>query len=160
MSNLTFVRSVTVARSVKDTFAYVSDFNRAYEWRDEVKASRATPSGPMRVGTQLHEESVLAGRPVVTESVVDGYEAPYRWSFAHLSGPMPVSGEYVVAPVDGGARCTYTLRVRLQGGWALLAPLFRLTGGRTMERSLAKFAENLHAGPGAHAGSGAPTDDH
>ena len=89
---LTFVRSVTVARSVEDTFAYASDFNRAYEWRDEVRASRASPAGPMRLGTQLHEESVLAGRRVVTESVVDADEPPHRFSFAHLSGPMPVSG--------------------------------------------------------------------
>jgi len=152
---LTFVRSVTVARSVEDTFAYASDFNRAYEWRDEVKASRATPAGPMRLGTQLHEESVLAGRRVVTESVVDAYEAPHRFSFAHLSGPMPVSGEYVFEAADGGARMTYTLRVRLRGGWALLAPLFRLTGGRTMERSLAKFAENLESEPGQSGSNGA-----
>ena len=158
--DLTFVRSVTVARSVEDTFAYASDFNRAYEWRDEVKASSATPPGPMRLGTQLHEESVLAGRPVVTESVVDAYEAPHRWSFAHVSGPMAVSGDYVIAPVAGGAQLTYTLRVRLRGGWALLAPLFRLTGGRMIDRSLAKFAENLEAGPGAIGGQRGPGDGH
>ena len=158
--NLTFVRSVTVARSVEDTFAYASAFNRAYEWRAEVKASSATPPGPMRLGTRLHEESVLAGRPVVTESVVDGYEAPHRWSFAHLSGPMAVSGDYVIAPVAGGAQLTYTLRVRLRGGWALLGPLFRLTGGRMIDRSLAKLAENLEAGAGPIRPERGPSDDH
>ena len=157
--NLTFVRSVTVARSVEDTFAYASDFNRAYEWRDEVKASSATPPGPMRLGTRLHEESVLAGRRVVTESVVDGYDAPHRYSFAHVSGPMAVSGDYVIAPVAGGAQMTYTLRVRLRGGWALLGPLFRLTGGRMVDRSLSKFAENLEAGPGAIRGRRSSGDD-
>jgi hypothetical protein len=156
---LTFVRSVTVACSVPDTFAYASDFNRAYEWRDEVEASRATPAGPMRLGTQLHEESRLAGRRVVTESVVDAYEPPHRFSFTHLSGPMPVSGEYVFESADGGTRLTYTLRVRLRGGWVLLAPLFRLTGGRTMQRSLTKFAENLVAGSSASGGSGGATED-
>jgi hypothetical protein len=155
---LTFVRSITVSRSVEATFAYASDFNRAYEWRDEVKVSSATPPGPMRLGTQLHEESALAGRRVVTESLVDAYDPPHRFSFAHLSGPMPVSGDYVFEPVDSGTRLTYTLRVRLRGGWVLLAPLFRLTGGRTMERSLTKFAENLDAGSGA-SGSGGVTGD-
>ena len=61
---------------------------------------------------------MLAGRRVVTESVVDAYEPPHRFSFAHLSGPMPVSGEYVVEAAGGGARLTYTLRVRLRGGWS------------------------------------------
>ena len=112
----------------------------------------------MRLGTQLHEESVLAGRRVVTESVVDAYDPPHRFSFAHLSGPMPVSGDYVFEPVASGTRLTYTLRVRLRGGWLLFAPLFRLTGGRTMERSLAKFAENLDAGSAA-SGSGGATGD-
>ena len=149
---LTFVRSVTVQRNVEDTFAYASDFNRAYEWRIEVQASSATPPGPMRLGSRLHEESVLAGRRVVTESVVDAYEAPHRWSFAHLSGPMPVSGDYMFEPVGDGAQLTYTLRVRVRGGWALLGPLFRLTGGRMIDRSLAKFAENLEARPGAIGG--------
>ena len=157
---LTFVRTVTVARSVEDTFAYASDFNRAYEWRGEVQASSATPPGPMRIGAQLHEESVLAGRLVVTESVVDAYEPPYRWSFAHLSGPMPVSGEYLFEPVGDGAQLTYTLRVRLRGWWALLTPMFRLTGGRTIERSLATFAENLEAGPGTIGGQQGPGDGH
>ena len=157
---LTFVRSVTVQRNVEDTFAYASDFNRAYEWRAEVKASSATPPGPMRLGSRLHEESVLAGRRVVTESVVDAYEAPHRWSFAHLSGPMPVSGDYVFEPVGDGAQLTYSLRVRLHGGWALLAPLFWLTGGRMMERSLAKFAVNLETGSGANGGEEARPDGH
>ena len=66
----------------------------------------------------------------------------------------------MIAPVAGGAQLTYTLRVRLRGGWALLAPLFRLTGGRTIERSLAKFAENLEAGPGPIGGERGPRDDH
>ena len=157
---LTFVRSVTVQRNVEDTFAYASDFNRAVEWREEVKASSATPSGPMRVGTQLHEESVLAGRTVVTDSVVDAYQAPHQFSFTHLRGPMPVSGEYVIAPAEGGAQLTYSLRVRLHGGWALLAPLFWLTGGRMMERSLAKFAVNLETGSGANGGEEARPDGH
>jgi hypothetical protein len=143
---LTFVRSVDVARSVEDTFAYASNFNRAHEWRTEVTASTTTPSGPIRAGTQLHEESLIAGRKVVTESVVDAYEPPHRFTFAHLSGPMPVTGEYAVAATGRGARLTYTLRVRLRGWWRLLAPVLRLTGRRTIGKSLATFARNLEAG--------------
>jgi polyketide cyclase/dehydrase/lipid transport protein len=151
-ATLTFVRSIPVPRSVHDVFAYASDFNRAHEWRTEVDASSMRPAGPMRVGTELHEESVIAGRRVVTESVVDTYEPDHRFTFAHLSGPLPVSGEYAVAAAPSGSTLTYTLRVRLVGAWRLLAPVFRRTGGRTMERSLTRFAEQVASGASTRSG--------
>jgi hypothetical protein len=142
---LEFVRSIDVPRSVEVVFGYASDFNRAVEWRVEVAESSMEPAGPMQLGSRLHEVAVLARHAVLTESVVDAYEPPNRFTFAHVSGPMAVSGELLVEPIDEGARLTYTLRVGLTGFWALLTPVFRRTGPRMMQRSLRRLAARLTA---------------
>ena len=78
--------------SVDEVFAHVSDFHRAHEWRTEVTASWMEPEGPMRLGSRLHEVATVNGRTVVTESVINSFAAPHRFTFAHVSGPLPVSG--------------------------------------------------------------------
>jgi carbon monoxide dehydrogenase subunit G len=134
---------VVTGRSVEEVFAYVSDFNRAHEWRTEVTASTMEPAGPMKLGSRLHEVARVNGRTVVTDSVVDDLVAPYRFTFAHVSGPLPVSGEYRFATTDGGTRLTYVLEVELTGVWRLMAPVLRRSGRRTIARSLTTLAERL-----------------
>jgi len=134
---------VIEGRSVQDVFAYVSDFNRVHEWRVEVTASTMEPAGPMKPGSRLHEIARINGRTVVTDSVVDDVVAPYRWTFAHVSGPLPVRGECRFAATDGGTRLTYVLEVTLTGAWKLMAPVLRRSGRRTITRSLATLAERL-----------------
>jgi hypothetical protein len=134
---------VVTGRSVEEVFAYVSDFNRAHEWRDEVTASTMEPAGPMKPGSRLHEVARVNGRTVVTDSVVDDLVAPYRFTFDHVSGPLPVSGEYRFATADGGTRLTYVLEVSLTWAWKLMAPVLRSSGRRTIARSLATLVERL-----------------
>jgi uncharacterized protein YndB with AHSA1/START domain len=141
--DLTFVDTVDIDRSVEDVFDDVSDFTTAAEWRTEVLHSRMTPPAPIRVGTTLYEVARVNGRRVVTESIVDAVERPHRWTFAHVRGPLPVSGEYRFEPVAGGTRLTYTLRVGLPGLWRLAAPYLRWAGRRMMAASLASLRERL-----------------
>jgi hypothetical protein len=129
------------ARAVLEVFDYVSDFSRAAEWRTEVVESSMSPPAPMQVGTRLREVSRIAGRSVVTESVVDELSVPTFWSFAHESGPLPVRGDYRFAGEGTGVRVTYRLEVQLTGLWALGAPYLRWSGRRIMRRSLARLAE-------------------
>lgn len=145
MAHLRLTTGIVVQRAAEDVFAYAADFRRAAEWREEVVASTMSPSGPMRSGTVLHEEAQVAGRPVVTDSVVEVYDAPHRFTFTHLSGPLPVSGEYRVTPVGDCAELRYHLTVELRGGWALLAPILRVSGPRMMARSLDELRFRLEA---------------
>jgi len=143
MQHLTFRHHVVIDRGVQEVFDYVSDFNSAHEWRSEVVESTASPAGPMTVGTRLREVAMVAGRQVITESVVDAFEPGTRFTFAHLSGPLPVSGEYRCTPVAAGTRVDYTLHVDLRGWWVLAAPLFRLTGQRTITKSFQALRKRL-----------------
>jgi hypothetical protein len=138
---LTLQHSVAIRRPADEVFAYISDFNRAQEWRVEVRVSTQSPPGPMVRGSRLHEESAIMGRRVVTESVVNQLEPGRRFRFTHVAGPIPVGGEYLVEAVGDGTMLTYTLRAELQRVWALAAPYLRRSGLRTMARSL----ENLRA---------------
>ena len=130
-------------RSAAEVFAYVSDFNRAAEWRVEVRESTMTPPAPMRLGARLREVARVAGQRVVTESVVDSFAPPESWTFAHTRGPLPVSGGFRVEPADGDVRLIYRLHVPLRGAWALGAPYLRWSGRRMIQRSLARLAARL-----------------
>lgn len=146
MTHLQLSSTVHIQRSPEDVFAYAADFRRAAEWREEVVESTMSPAGPMQVGSILHGVAHVAGRTVVTDSVVDAVEFGDRFSFSHLSGPLPLSGEYgVAAASDGGAELRYVLRLELRGGLALLAPLLRWTGPRMLARSLDEFRFRLEA---------------
>jgi hypothetical protein len=130
-------------RTVSEVFDYVSDFSRAAEWRSEVVESSMSPPAPIQVGARLHEVSRIVGRQVVTDSVVDGLSAPTFWSFAHVSGPLPVSGDYRFQEEGKGVRLTYRLELRLTGLWALGTPYLRWSGRRIMRRSLDRLAERV-----------------
>ncbi len=145
MSTLHLSDTVFIRRCAADVFDYVADFRRATEWRTEVVESTMTPAGPLRLGSVLHEVAVIAGRRVRTESVVDGYDEQYRFTFRHRSGPLPVRGGYTVTPAAGGAVLRYDLAVELSGGWGLLAPIFRVTGPRTLAASLDELRFRLEA---------------
>lgn len=139
-----FTEQVVIRRrSAAEVFDYVSDFGRAVEWRVEVTDSSMTPPAPMRLGSRLREVARVAGRDVVTDSVVDQFSPPDAWSFAHTGGPLPVSGGFQVEPAGGDVRLTYRLRVDLRGAWALGASYLRWSGRRMIRRSLARLAERL-----------------
>lgn len=144
-------RSVDIAANVQQVFGYVADFSRAHEWRAEVVESTMDPEGSMQAGTRLREVAVIAGRRVITDSVVDIFEPFHRFTFEHVHGPLPVSGEYRVEPRPSqtgtaATKLRYTLRVQLSGGWRLLAPLFKLTTPGTIDKSLHALANRIEAG--------------
>ena len=145
MTALHLTSTVRVQRPITDVFAYAADFGRAKEWREEVIESSMSPAGPMRAGSVLHEVAQVAGRTVVTDSLVADYDAPHRYTFTHLRGPLSVSGEYQVTGSGETAELHYLLNVDLRGGWALLAPILRLSGPRVMARSLDEFRFRLEA---------------
>jgi carbon monoxide dehydrogenase subunit G len=141
-TGIRFDRSIVVAAPVAGVFAYVADFTRAHEWRAEViESTMSTPR--MAAGTVLHEVAVIAGRKVVTLSRVAAFEPGHRFTFEHVQGMLPVSGEYRVEPHADGAELTYTLEVRLSNLWALAGPYLRRSGKKMISASLANLRRRL-----------------
>ena len=105
-TTIRFDHSVVVAVPVADVFAYTADFARAHEWRAEVvESTMSTPR--MAAGTTLREVAVIARRKVVTLSRVAAFEPGHRFTFEHVQGMLPVSGEYRVEPHPAGAKLTF-----------------------------------------------------
>ena len=141
-------RSVVVDRPQSAVYAYVSDFERAPEWREEVVGATQTPPGPLEPGTRLRETARVLGRPVVTDSVVFTVDPGHRFTFRHVAGPLPVSGEWAVtAEGEHRSRVDYELRIELRGWWALLAPVIRASGPGQVARSLEVLRTRLEAAP-------------
>lgn len=147
-SRVVIRRSVVVERPQSAVFEYVSAFDRAPEWREEVVEATQSPPGPLAAGARLRETALVMGRRVVTESVVDTVEPGHRFTFRHVAGPLPVSGEWAVT-AEGEHRCRvgYELHIELRGWWALLAPVVRATGPRQTARSLGTLRARLEAAP-------------
>ena len=147
-TTIRFDRSVVVAVPVADVFAYTADFARAHEWRAEVvESTMSTPR--MAAGTTLREVAVIAGRKVVTLSRVAAFEPGHRFTFEHVQGMLPVSGEYRVEPHPAGAKLTYLLQVQLFNVWALAAPYLRRSGTKMIVTSLTNLRDRLEQTHGA-----------
>jgi hypothetical protein len=145
-TTIRFDHSVVVAVSAADVFAYTADFARAHEWRAEVvESTMSTPR--MAAGTTLREVAVIAGLKVVTLSRVAAFEPGHRFTFEHVQGMLPVSGEYRVEPHPDGAKLTYVLEVQLSHMWALAAPYLRRSGPKMIDTSLANLRDRLDETP-------------
>ncbi len=140
---LVFTRTVLIRRPADEVFAYVTDVSRAHEWRVDVVVSTAYPDGPLNRGSVIREEAQVIGRTVVTETAVDYVIPGERLGFSHLTGPLPVSGEYVLVTTPRGTELTYELVVELPGRWAMFARYLRRLGERNMTLSLAVLRHRL-----------------
>jgi Polyketide cyclase / dehydrase and lipid transport. len=127
-------RSVTIYAPVHDVFERICDISE---------------------GSLLHEDARIFGVRASTDTVVTAFEPDRRWAFEHVSGPIPVTGEFVVEPLVHGTQLTYTLKARLVGVRRHGAGFASRRGHRAMTRSLDTLRARLESPPGPSA-SGSP----
>jgi hypothetical protein len=105
-------RSLTIYPPVHEVFERICDVPGAPGWRDGITVAIQDPPGPLAVGSRLHANARIFGLRVSMEAVVTGFEPDRRWAFEHVSGQVPVSGEFVVEPLAYGTRLTRAVGVR------------------------------------------------
>jgi Polyketide cyclase / dehydrase and lipid transport len=82
-------RSVTIANSVLEVWAYVCDVGRWQEWAPTVLECRVVGGGPLQPGSRLEQRAKgLFGTTRNRSQEVTAVEAPRRVAFA---GPMGLS---------------------------------------------------------------------
>ncbi|HEX2805186.1 MAG TPA: SRPBCC family protein [Kineosporiaceae bacterium] len=138
-------KSLTIYAPVHEVFERICDFTGAPEWRHGVRVAIQDPPGALAVGSRLHEEAGILGVRVTTETVVTALEPDRRWAFEHVSGPIPVTGEFMVEPLTHGTQLTYTLRAQLVGVRRHGARLASIWGRRTVTRSLETLRAQLES---------------
>jgi hypothetical protein len=96
-------RSVTIASSVVEVWAYVCDVGRWPEWAPTVLECRVIGGGPLQPGSRLEQRAKgILGTSRKRSQEVTAVEAPNRVAFA---GPMGISSArwgMELAPMDGG----------------------------------------------------------
>jgi hypothetical protein len=82
-------RSVTIANSVLEVWAYVCDVGRWQEWAPTVLECRVVGGGPLQPGSRLEQRAKgIFGTSRKRSQEVTAVEAPRRVAFA---GPMGLS---------------------------------------------------------------------
>lgn len=135
---------VLVRRDPADVAAHLASVPHSV-WRIDVVDSSWPAGGALAVGTRFRQDVVVAGLTVRSESLVSGVLPGGGFSYEHVEGAVPMSGEFRVAPHDDGARVEHRVTMHLPGAWALLAPVLRFSRPRVMASSLDELRFRLEA---------------
>ena len=76
------------------------------------------------------------------------YEPTTRSAFKMVAGGAPMSGEYLLEPLDDSTRLTATGYVEARGFFKIAEAVFASTAGRELEASLGHLKELLEADRG------------
>ena len=101
--------------------------------------------GPMRVGTRVRETRRFLGIRIETVWEVTEYEPITRSSVKGVSGPIPLSGSYLLESLDASTRFIVVGELEAHRFFKLAEPLFARMAGRELEASLGHLKDLLEA---------------
>lgn len=117
-------RSVVIARSPSEVFAFVSDLKNEPRFHTDVTESRQLSPGPIGVGTTFKMTNARMGGKRGTARVtrfVPGREIVFEGEI----GKMRPVRTYRVEPEGAGARVSHRLQVQLAGPMRLMSFMMR-----------------------------------
>ncbi len=141
----THEHSVVIERPLEEVWAFLHDPDNDSRWQPSLSESRQLSDGPMEVGTQLVEVRHFLGRRLETVYEVTEYDPPRRSAVRSTSGPIPVSGSYVLDPADGGTRFTARIETDASGFFKLAEPIFGRFVRREMESNFGHLKDVVEA---------------
>jgi carbon monoxide dehydrogenase subunit G len=123
-------RTIRIGRPPETVFAFLTNPTNDAMWRSGVKEMSA--EGGPGVGRRIHQ--VVAGpggRGIAADIEVTAYEAPTRYAFRTVSGPVRPTGEYRLAAEGADATdVSFTLTADVSG-WK------RFVMGGAVQKSMA-----------------------
>ena len=128
-------RSVKIARSPADVYAYLGQPENDPTWRPAVTdIAHASGTG---VGA-VYRQGVRGpgGRRVSADIEITAAQPDRLLSFRTVTGPVRPSGRYELAPTSAGTSLTFTLEVELRG-------LKKLFIGGAVQKSMNAEVANL-----------------
>ena len=107
-------RTVTIARSVSDVFAFVADGENGMQWRSGVLDLKHE-SG-QGVG-EVYRQGVKGpgGRRIPADYRITTYAPGSSLAFEAIAGPVRPTGSYRFESEGTGTRLTFTLNAQLSG---------------------------------------------
>jgi len=138
-------RSVVIDRPIDEVFEFVHDTSKDALWQSTLVESHQLTDGEMGVGTKVREVRQFLGRRIEMDWEVTDYEPSTRSSIKTLSGPIPLTGSYLLEPVDGATKLTATGELDAHGVFKLAEPVFARITGRELEANLGHLKDLLEA---------------
>ena len=141
-------RSITIERPVDEVWRFVHDWRNDRLWQTTLRESEQLTDGPVGVGTQVREVRQFLGLRVELAWEVTEYEPTTHSSIKGISGPVPLSGGYVLAPENGGTLFTVAGELDAHGLFKLAEPVFARMTARELETNLGHLKDLLESGEG------------
>lgn len=143
------VGTVEVGRSPSEVFAYVTDPSRFAEWQWGVVSARLAEGGPAAVGSRIIATTRIGGTEQVSTLEITELSPPRRWVVRGVDGPVRVTVDVTVEPLEGGAGSRVTLAVDFEGRGAgkMLVPLVvRPQAAKEAPKTARRLADRLGQG--------------
>jgi len=138
-------RSIEIERPVSDVWKFVHDVTKGNLWQTTLLEAQQETEGPMRVGTRVRETRRFLGIRIETVWEVTEYEPITRSSVKGVSGPIPLSGSYLLESLDASTRFIVVGELEAHRFFKLAEPLFARMAGRELEASLGHLKDLLEA---------------
>jgi uncharacterized protein YndB with AHSA1/START domain len=140
--------SVVVNRPIEEVWAYVTDPFNLPRWGGRRLAVRATPPGPLRVGSTVHQRWVVFGVETRLSGVITEWDPPRVVTVSLMDDGIARSG-FARTTLEATAAGTKVLRsggLELRGIWKLLSPIVRPYIRRMMEDQNQNLKRLLESG--------------
>jgi uncharacterized membrane protein len=138
-------RSIVIDRPVVQVWDFVHEPANDPRWQTTLVETRTLTERPMGVGTRLAEQRKFLGLRIDVTLEVTEYEPHTRSSIKSVSGPVPLSGSYVLEPANGGTRFTVTGELDAHGLFKLAEPVFARMTARELEANLGHLKDLLES---------------
>jgi uncharacterized membrane protein len=139
------VRSIQIHRPVDEVWGFVHDLDKEGLWQTTLVESEQLTEGPMRRGTRVRQVRHFLGLKIPMEWEVTEYEPPVRSAIKSVSGPVPLSGSYVLEPQNGGTQFIVSGELDAHGLFKLAEPVFARITGRELDANLGHLKDLLEA---------------
>jgi uncharacterized membrane protein len=143
------VKSIEIARTPEEVFAYVDQVDRHPEWQEKLDSSNWVTEGPLRVGSRAHQVRRVPGGPREFTLECTEHDPPRKSSWRTLNGPVRPEGTVTVEPLADGSRSRFTVQIDPRGHGLfgkLIAPLARRDLDKQVPKDNAQLKELLERG--------------
>jgi carbon monoxide dehydrogenase subunit G len=135
--------AIDIARPVSEVYEYLLQFENMAEWAEDVEYSRKTSDGPVGPGTKFEVGQIMMGR--ARNGTMELVEVDPERSIKGEAqvGPLALTLNFALEPVEGGTRVTVTGDGQLPGPLKLLAPIGARRGRSIWAARLASLKKAL-----------------
>jgi hypothetical protein len=138
-------RSIVISRPVGEVWEFVHDIANDRLWQTTLTESEQLTGGRMGVGTKVREVRHFLGLKIELAWEVTKFEPPRTSAIKGVSGPIPLSGRYLLEPVEEGTRFSVSGELDAHGLFKLAEPVFARITARELEANLGHLRDLLEA---------------